>query len=546
MDTTTKIHRVDDVCTFRVWRVTESRRKWIRAVGPSCFFATLALAPTEAWAQQWRIEPSIGLQETLTNNVDLQPSSVRRGDLVTEITPSVSVREKGARTNLAGTIAVPILLYARTGSENNQVYPQVNLLGDAELVDRFFYVEGSASVSQQFLTPFGPQPDSLTSVTDNRYTAQVYRFTPYIKGVMRDNIRYELRNDNIWSNLSDTPNQVDGFAFDSENSYTNVVTGRIVRDPTPFGWGADYDRSNVRFDDQGAQLMELGRLLGLYKPDTTLELSVRGGYERNDFPFSQYQGAIYGVGLKWQPSPTTSAQGFWEHRFFGSSYDVSIDYRTPLSVWNVRASRYITSYPEQIASLRAGANVSTLLNDLLSSRIVDPIQREQAVEQIIRNRGLPETLTGPVSLYSQQITLLQGVSASVGLLGARNSVFLTAFHTRNEPIAGSGEPIPPELSGLNNNTQTGLNLAWTLQLTALARLTTLFNWSRVVPNAPLGNGDESRETTNQGTVQTAVGTLLSPRTSLYAGVRYQVQRSNLPDSGYNEAAAFVGMNYRFR
>src|SRR5438046_819856 len=74
------------------------------------------VASATAHAQQWQIETSLGLEETITNNVNLQPSSTRTSDWVTQLTPGLHVHESGAHTSLDAFIAVPILLYARTGS----------------------------------------------------------------------------------------------------------------------------------------------------------------------------------------------------------------------------------------------------------------------------------------------------------------------------------------------------------------------------------------------------------------------------------------------
>jgi hypothetical protein len=40
--------------------------------------------------------------------------------------------------------------------------------------------------------------------------------------------------------------------------------------------------------------------------------------------------------------------------------------------------------------------------------IGDATQRQQFVDQLIRDRGLPATLSGPVNLYSNQTLLQEG------------------------------------------------------------------------------------------------------------------------------------------
>ena len=97
--------------------------------------ATLSLDP--AIAQYVRITPTLNVQETLSNNVNLQPSESARSDLITDISPGFSITARTARAQLSGTVSVPILLFARTGSENDRVAPQANVAGNWEVLDKF-------------------------------------------------------------------------------------------------------------------------------------------------------------------------------------------------------------------------------------------------------------------------------------------------------------------------------------------------------------------------------------------------------------------------
>jgi uncharacterized protein (PEP-CTERM system associated) len=509
--------------------------------------AVLGLTVLPANAENWRFQPSIGIEETLTNNVNLDPSDARRGDLVSQITPGFRVTETGPHSSVTGSVSVPILLYVKTGGENNRVYPQVDLTGNAELVPQFLFVDGSANVSQQFFTPFGAQPSDLSTTTNNRYTSQLYRISPYLKGDAGSNMRYELRDDNVWSLVNDAPSTLNEISFNTSNSYTNHVIGKIERDPLPYGWQVDYDRNDIKFKDQDPQLTELGRLRLLYQPDPSLQAGGSLGYERNDFPLTTYSGMIYGLGYKWRPSPTTASEGYWEHRYFGSSYGLTFDHRTPLSVWTLNVTRGTTSYPQQLAALPAGGVVAPLLNQLFSSRIVDPTERQRVVDQVIRDRGLPDVLSAPVTLYTQQLTLQESANATVGLLGARNSTFFRGFYLRTQPIAGSGDPLPPALAGSNDNEQFGASVVWTHQLTPLVTMGANFSWSRTIPKATLELATgENLNSTSTTYVRAFLSAPVSARTTVYGGARYQVQRSNVPTNEYNEAAVYLGLNYAFR
>jgi uncharacterized protein (PEP-CTERM system associated) len=480
-----------------------------------------------AQAETWRFEPSIGVEETLTNNVNLAPNDTRRGDLVTQLTPGFSVVEAGAHTSLSGFVALPILLYARTGAENNKVEPQVSLLGSWEVVDRLFFVESAVSVTQQYLTPFGTRSESLANATDNRYTSQTYRVTPYLKGSNSD-YTYELRDNNIWTK---------GNASGVSDTYTNDLAGTFQRDPLPWGWAIDIDRMDTKFQGQADQSLELARARALYQVDPQVQLSASGGYEHNDLLIESKGNTIYGVGAKWRPTERTNVEGTWEHRFFGASYNFVLANRGALSVWNVVASRNITTYPQQLAALPGGTNVAFALDQLFFSRIPDLSARQNAINQFIRDRGLPPTLSSSVILYTQQITLQQAFTATAGILGARNSLFFSAFRVHQEPVTGSGAVFPDPFGTLNNSTQTGGNVVWTHTLTPLVSFTSSLEASRTVLNDQPG-------VTKQGAIRAGITSPIAPLTSVYGGIRYQVSRSDI-STDYNELAVFVGLTHRF-
>ncbi|HET8831972.1 MAG TPA: TIGR03016 family PEP-CTERM system-associated outer membrane protein [Casimicrobiaceae bacterium] len=486
-------------------------------------------------APGWHIVPQLDSELDFTDNADLAPSGARRSDFVLQLLPSLLIHEKSAHTSVAGSISVPILLYARTGGDNNDVRPQVSLVGNAELVERLFYVDASAQVSQQYLSPFGARPQGLINATSNRYTAQSYRISPYLKGEGANDLHYELRDNNTWTNAS-------GTASVTSQAYTNEVVANVTRDPRPLGWTLAYNRTDTRFGDQNTLRSQLERASALWKPEPEIELSASAGYEDNDYSLFTSSGAIYGGGFKWRPSSRSNVDADWEHRFFGSSYHVTLNHRTPLSVWSLRASRDITTYPQQLANLAAGVDVGTLLDGLFASRVTDPAQRQSFVDQLIRDRGLPSVLSSPLALFSEQVTLQESLQGTAGLLGARNSIFVTLYRTRNEPVAGQA-PIAAAaaidlLALQNDNTQTGTNVVWTYKLTPLYTLATSGDWIHTVQNG------ENDVRSNQFTFRIVLSAPLSPLTTVYTGARHQRLTSDV-QQGYHESAVFVGIRHAF-
>lgn len=473
--------------------------------------------------------PSAAWESTLTDNVNL--SANRTSDWVNQLTPSITFSEVSAHTHLSGGISLPIVLYART-SENNQVFPQANVAGTYEAIDKFLFIDANASVSQQYATPFGGRSISLSNATQNRYTAQSYSVSPYIRGVMPGNLSYELRDNNTWSDANAS-------SIGNGRSYTNEIIGHIRREATPVGWALEYDRSDIQFSGLDSQVTEIERLRGIYRVDPSVEVSGVVGYEDNRFFLTRDRGATYGAGVRWRPTDRTSVNANWEHRFFGASYDVSFDHTTRLSVWSIGATRNITSFPQQLGTLPVGGNVSGLLNALYSSRIPDPVQRQTIVNQLIQSRGLPAVLTGPVPLLTQEITLVESVTASLGLLGARNSVFFNAFRSRNQPVEGTQEGGIPSLVGdINNNTQVGASAALTHSLTPSWTVGTNLDWSRTTDNSQTG------AVTRLYALRVFLSRPLSALTSVYGGARYQDSRSNTSES-FREAAVFVGLTHTF-
>jgi uncharacterized protein (PEP-CTERM system associated) len=499
-----------------------------RAVG---VLIAAAIAPWTS-AQTVRVYPTIAAQETLTSNANVGGASGNQeGDLVTQITPGVVFAATGAHSSLLGSISVPILLYARSGEENNRVRPQASLAGSFNAWDRRFVLDASAIVSQQYLSPFGARPADLTTNTANEYTSATYRVMPSLRGETAGRVRYELRDDNIWTTTSNTPVSLN-------NAYTNDFLGRLRRDPDPLGWGAEYHRNSVEFTAQKPLVTQVGRVSATALLDPQVELSLTGGYEDNDYLAVKFQNAIYGAGVRWRPSDRTTLDAAWEHRFFGSSYHVEFANRTPLTVWNFRAAREATSYPQQVATLSAGRDVSQLLNSLLTSRVPDPALRQQTVDSIIQERGLPAVLSDSLILYDQRINIVESVRGTVGLLGARNSVFLSLYRYKNQPIADTGNVIiVPGLTVADETVQTGMNVVWSRQLSGTLTMTTNFSY--------VDSKSESIDNlrTKQGYATLIFSRPLSPNTVTYFGARYQELRSSV-NTDYEEAAVFAGVAYR--
>ena len=499
--------------------------------------STLLTVVGHAGAESLRIVPSLTLQETWSNNINLAPSGQERSDLVTSLTPTLTFSESGARTRLNGNISVPLLFYARSSGENT-VQPAADVSGSYEIVPRFFFLDGQATVAQQYLSPFGARPVSNVNITQNRYTGQSYRLTPYFRGNAAGDLTYELRDDNVWTRTGNgNGNGNDSLATSTTAGYVNQSSARVNKQPAPLGWGVDYTRSALHFGGQNTLVTQIGHLQLNDRVDPQLEIYVNGGYESSQNLASNYSDLTYGAGGTWHASERTAVTANWEHRFFGSAYLLDFANRRPLSVWSIQASRNLTSYPQQFATLAGGSETAPLVNQLLLSVIPDPVERQRAVDQFIRERGLPSTLSGPVNLFSNQFYVQETESASMGLRGVRNSVVWTLYRTRSQAIVNNGfEGITASPQDV---TQVGTNVSYTHNISASVVLGVNADYLRASGQFA-ANGRS-----NQGTLGTSLSSLLTQTTSLTGGLRYQVFRSNVSQD-YNEFAVFGSISHSFR
>ena len=317
----------------------------------------------------------------------------------------------------------------------------------------------------------------------------------------------------------------------------------------PLGWTLEYNRT---YYDNGLAgiaggntfTTQVARAILPYQFDPQADIAPRLGYEDNEFPLSSSKGVVYGIGGHWAPSDRTHLSGYWEHRFFGSSYSLQFTHRLPNSAINASFSRGISSYPQQSLLIPAGASVSNFLDAAFSTRIPDPAERAVAVAQFLAQTGLPASLTSPVSVYSPTITLQENATVSLVLIGTRNSMTFTIFHVKSEAISGTGSALPPALQFGQDYTQTGGGIAFSHRLSGYSNLAASASYNKAVNNAETQlNGER---TTN---LYAAIGvdSKLGPRTTCTAGVTYS--RTEFPDrasaSNLSSTNAYVGISHTF-
>jgi uncharacterized protein (PEP-CTERM system associated) len=477
----------------------------------------------DALADNWRFSASAGASETynLYTGED-QPAN----GLVTTLTGALGIQGEGGRVKLNGTVGGTGLFYAGQGQPDSFA-PSVNLAGNVEAIEKFFYVDATANVSESFISPFGAQPVTLTTPSNNRYITQTYSVSPYIKGVIAPDINYSVRDDNVWSPSSSYGNS----SLKTPTTYYNNLNGLLSSVlGNGGGWTLQYNRQAY---DNGVStdsyVIEVGRAIASFAVDPQLTLSLRGGYESDEFPAlngsngallasQSNQGPIYGGGITWHPTDRTLLNGYWEHQFFGSAYNWLVSHRLPNVALSASFTRGLSSYPQLALVIPSGITVAQFIDAAFTTRIPDPAERAAAVAQFLAQTGLPPTLASPLNFYATTITVQQTASVSAVWIGTLNALGFTLFNSRSEAISGSGSVLPPVFQFGANNTQTGGGVNYSHRLSGFTNLVATAVYSRTTPNST--DLTVSNVRSNNYNASVSLSTQFTPKTNGSAGITY--------------------------
>ena len=491
----------------------------------------LALFASPIRADQWTLEPGVRIAPTISNNLNLAPPGQEESGAYLQVAPRIRFTGTGARYQVRG--AYELGAYWYTTGQNSNYYSNGFLRGNAELVEKLFFVDANARIYQNFFSAFNPVSITPGLASENVFTTYSYGLSPYLRRVI-SGYDYLLRWDNQWTTYSG-----DNTGGGLRDSYYSTLTARISSPIRLFGWTAEYIGNDVRFDEQQPLSTEVARGILYYQVNPDLQLSARGGYEWNNYYLNQYSGPIYGAGVNWTPTPRTTLDAFWEERFFGPSYGLNLNHRTRLTGWRLSGSRNISTYPQQIA-LRPGLTTE-VVDAAFTARLPDPVERQQAVDQFLQQSGLPTVLTEPVVYYNNQILLIERAEAAFTLHGANSSLVFTAYWRHQDPITAVGTPIPALLTSQVLTTR-GVSANYTYRLSATTNLSALALRAYTTYDSDLRPGS-----TTYNIVRALATFRLSPRSTLFAGVRYQWQDATTafyPE--YREAGLFGGWDYSYK
>ncbi|GAB4173311.1 MAG: hypothetical protein Fur0039_14640 [Rhodocyclaceae bacterium] len=502
----------------------KGRARWIAAAGA---FGLAALACGAARAESWKSGASVSVRETYSDNIALSASGARRSDWVTEIVPRFTLAGSGPRLKAAFDYSLSELIYAN-GTSGNRTSNNLGANANAELVEKFLFLDARASIAQSTISAFGPVVTDNANTTSNRAETRAISLSPYIRGMLPAGLSYELRYG--FSTSSSDSSQL-------QTTRTNQWNARVSRDNAfgPFGWGLEYSSSDQATTGRPTTESQRYTASVLYSADRQLKLNAFLGRENNNFSGGR-SNASHGFGVEWLPSERTSITARRDQRFFGNGYGLRVSHRMPLSLFNLDYSRDIsTSSQTQLA----GVPVLFMPPDVAAflAGIADPAARASATAALIAGGfiipGIDQRL-----FATERILVVRRLAGSFSLRGARNTLTATASRSETQS-ASTGIAFTDSLTGASVLRSNTLGVNWTHTLSPLSSLSA--SAARSATNSDAAGSPTSRQTSLNLTLSSRLGV----KTNGSLGLRHVTGSGSGGVTGYQENALVGTLAYTF-
>lgn len=472
------------------------------------------------------VVPTFSANATLTDNVNLSATD-KQSDLLIGISPGIQIGGQSGRVR-------GYLDYVLTGSfaardqDSSTFYNTLSASANAEVVQNWLFVDANASISQQFISPFGTQSTDPGLNNSNSTQVTTVSVAPYAQGQIGGQVNYVGRafytaTNSGSSQASDSTVWGALLGFDSTTRWSRL------------SWGLDFTYREAKFSGQRSEFDQLNVLSLNYAVTPELRVSVRGNVETSNLTsFDDETTSGWGGGLRWTPSPRTNLVLEYDQRVFGNSHLFSFDYRTPRTVWAISNRQGLST-----GQFSGGRGNPGSPFDLLFAQFAaiepDPVARAQLVNDFLRANGINPNSSLNTGYLPSQVVLERRREASVAWLGQRSTMIFNVYQTQTEGLQPALLNPDEPLAGGNMITWLGGGATWSHRLSPRATL------------AISGTGQRTTESVGiqETTLWVATAMLTSQiaqRTSVSLSARHQVQSGT---SSYNESALLATLNMTF-
>lgn len=482
---------------------------------------------SEQQGRSFYMIPTLGVSGTLTNNVNLTTN--KKSDFILGVTPGIQLGGQSARARGFLNYSLNANFYA---SDQNRTQFNNNLAAQAnvEAIENWMFVDASASVTQQYINPFGTQSSNTSLNNGNQTQVTSVRISPYVTGQIAGEVNYlgrafysgtnsgtsQASNSEVWGGL---------LSFDSTTRWSRL------------SWGLDFSYREAAFKDTRTEFDQLNIASLTYAVMPDLKLTVRGNVETSNLvSIDSETNTGWGLGLRWNPSPRTNLVLEYDQRIFGSSHLYSFFYFAPRSVWAISSVQRLSTGQFGTGVGAAGGSTFDVLFAQFATIEPDPVARAQLVNAFIQANNLDPGSSVGANFLPSQVTLENNNEASVALQGTRSTVIFSVFQTEARALQWTLLNPDNNLSGGNVITWLGGGVNWAHRLTPRDSLVLNVRSRRTTESV----GNES------STLLSGLATWsrqLAPRATMSVSARYQ--NLNSTTSPYTEAALLATLYMQF-
>lgn len=472
------------------------------------------------------IVPRVSISETLTDNVRLSTND-RQSEFVTTISPGIRMSADRGRLKAYFDYTLNGSYYAQNTSAA-RLQNALTAFGTLEAVDNWAFIDASAGISQQSISPLGVQSTGASSINANQNESATVRLSPYLRGRVANVVDYETRY-SLTSNRNNGASGSDVIIRDGSVRLSGRGAGERLT------WSADAAQQSTTFSAGRTTESDQIKLGVAYAVFPQLSVSVSGGQESDNFiTADKRSSSTFGYGVSWIPSERARLSASREARQFGDSFSVVASYRTPRTTWQFTDSKSIASPVGQNGLVNLGSAFDVFF-DQFASVEPDPIKRTVLVNNFLLANGLDPTSRVTSNFAVSAVSLLRRQDLSFSLLGIRDTV--TFILTRSE--SSRLDTVSSAVDSLSNSAvirQSGLSLSYAHRLTPDSSVNVLALLQQ--SSDSLGLLDS-----NSRSVNLSFSTKLSAKSTAVVSGRRVIFESNA--NPYTESAITGTLNVQF-
>jgi uncharacterized protein (PEP-CTERM system associated) len=502
--------------------------------------AALPIAPAAAPPppQAWRIEPYLRTTVTATDNSDLSTAGTVPKDVIFDIEPRLVVKGRGANYRLDADVTAHALFYTND-PEDNRFFPVGTVALNANLLDRWIYLDASVSADQIATDPYAFRTDIDTG--RNQINTLGYRISPYLQHEFTPSLSLQARSDNYWTKRRGTFAAADP----RRNSLFEKQSVLLEKRPLPFGFSAEASQEVTSYRSGVSETVlkiDSARAVASYAVDPTFVISAVGGVEKSVYALTTSTDNIAGARFTWNATERSELKGSYERRFFGNGGSLEWNHRSPFIGVSISAAREPTATGSSFVLQTGGLSIESLLDAIFTTRYPDPAQRAVVVSSVVAGLGIPNVLGEPLEVFSDYAQVRDSFNASIIFQGIRTTLITRFYIVRLRQLSNDSATFVPLITIAFDNVQKGVSADYTQKLSRTFSANVSAGYANIE-----GLGLAAGQTTSNQNVRLTLTQELSPDTKISYGIRHQVDR--VTSAGLQrkaqEIATFIGLIHRF-